>query len=300
MISPYTAGEAFALGCTSVIAIAIRLNMVQLALFSYSVLLGLFVGEIISLYILAVPLWLARSWIDDSQMTFKAYTRQDKLNYLRRFEEIVSSLSPRCVHCYELYSGSRRLALLRYLFHNNSCSTCDFRSQDQAFRPQLVTIIGTTYVVVSGGLEPKTLIGLFQLWLLIAIAFISVRQHLVPNVLTYPLLWGNLLASAFGLAVPIESAVIGAVVGYMGQWLILIISRFTIKQELVGYGSFMAGAAIGAMLGWEQGCLAIAFAYILKLGENMVRYRKLLGPTQLVPLGHWLVMSALSIGMLHG
>src|SRR5205085_3050887 len=81
----------------------------------------------------------------------------------------------------------------------------------------------------------------------------------LPDDITLPLLWAGLLAQilvpAFGLTepsfvVPLPTAVIGAVAGYLSLWSIYWIFKLVRGKEGMGYGDFKLLAALGAWLGW--------------------------------------------------
>ena len=66
-----------------------------------------------------------------------------------------------------------------------------------------------------------------------------------------PLLWVGLAVNLQGNTfTTLESAVIGAMTGYLSLWLIYQFHRFLTGREGMGYGDFKMLAAIGAWLGW--------------------------------------------------
>lgn len=55
-------------------------------------------------------------------------------------------------------------------------------------------------------------------WLLIAMTFIDADTQMLPDDLTFPLLWAGLLVNINGTFVPLQDAVIGAAAGYLALW----------------------------------------------------------------------------------
>lgn len=115
------------------------------------------------------------------------------------------------------------------------------------------------------------LAGLVLTSFLIALAFIDIDTQLLPDSLTYPLLWlGIFSALVFGPAsagdsahafpVDLRSSVIGAVAGYMSLWLVYHLFRLLTGKEGMGYGDFKLLAAIGAWLGWKMLLPTILFS----------------------------------------
>ena len=61
-----------------------------------------------------------------------------------------------------------------------------------------------------------------------------------------------LVSMAFGLFVPLASAVIGAIAGYLALWTIYWLFKLIRGKEGMGYGDFKLLAALGAWLGWPM------------------------------------------------
>ena len=110
-------------------------------------------------------------------------------------------------------------------------------------------VIGVVVAAAFGfGLE---LAGALVLtWSLIALAFIDLDTQLLPDDITLPLLWAGLLFALIGGLVPLESAVIGAIAGYLALWLVFWAFKLVTGKEGLGYGDFKLLAALGAWLGW--------------------------------------------------
>lgn len=89
-------------------------------------------------------------------------------------------------------------------------------------------------------------------WTLVALAVIDIDRHLLPDKITLPLLWAGLAVNLQGTVfTSLESAVIGAMAGYLSLWLIYQAHRLLTGREGMGYGDFKMLAAIGAWLGWK-------------------------------------------------
>jgi len=85
--------------------------------------------------------------------------------------------------------------------------------------------------------------------LLIALAGIDWHTTLLPDDLTFPLLWLGLAASVFTVFVPPHSAILGALVGYLSLWSVFHVFRLLTGKEGMGYGDFKLLAALGAWCG---------------------------------------------------
>lgn len=266
--------------------------MPDLLLFLYALIMGVLVGELVGFYQAVIIFWIERSWRE--QCAHDCLHEREKL--APRWSGVVdyaNHLLVACSGCGRIVQGYRRLALLNWLLHSGRCAGCGGRPENFQLWPQLIVTVLTVFVVMRQGLEPRMPLLLLQLWGWSAIAFISLRHQLIPDLLVFPLLWLSLLAAALGLSIPVEEAVTGAVVGYLVPLAIYHACRLILKREILGYGVFKAGAAIGAMLGgtWVLSALGLAFAF--KAGENMVRQGKVISENGLLPVGHWLALVAI-------
>ncbi|MGD9943078.1 MAG: A24 family peptidase, partial [Burkholderiaceae bacterium] len=86
--------------------------------------------------------------------------------------------------------------------------------------------------------------------IMVALTFIDIDTQLLPDDLTLPLLWLGLLFNLHEVFAPLDSAVVGAVAGYLSLWTIYWLFKLIRGKEGMGYGDFKLLAAIGAWLGW--------------------------------------------------
>ncbi len=88
-------------------------------------------------------------------------------------------------------------------------------------------------------------------WSLIALTMIDVDTQLLPDSITLPLLWIGLLVNIPGTFAPLNSALIGAIAGYLALWSVYWLFKLTTGKEGMGFGDFKLLSAIGAWLGWK-------------------------------------------------
>ena len=131
-------------------------------------------------------------------------------------------------------------------------------------------------------------------WTLIALALIDIDRHLLPDRITLPLLWAGLAVNLHGgVFTTLESAVIGAMAGYLSLWLIYHVHRLLTGREGIGYGDFKMLAAIGAWLGW----LMLPLVVLIAVGVHLVVATVLMKSGKLarhspVPFGPFLLVGA--------
>lgn len=132
---------------------------------------------------------------------------------------------------------------------------------------------------------------------LLLLAWIDAKTYLLPDAIVYPLLWLGLIANLDGLFVPLEQAVVGAVVGYVSFWLIAKGFALLMRREGMGHGDFKLLAAMGAWLGWTVLPILVVLAAIvgllMALGSAVVSKSNATGP---LPFGPSLAVAGALIG----
>ena len=86
---------------------------------------------------------------------------------------------------------------------------------------------------------------------LVALTFIDIDTQLLPDSITLPLVWAGLFFNVFATYTDLQSAVIGAIAGYLSLWAVYWGFKLTTGKEGMGYGDFKLLAALGAWLGWQ-------------------------------------------------
>ena len=85
-----------------------------------------------------------------------------------------------------------------------------------------------------------------------ALTGIDIDTQLLPDSITLPLLWAGLLVNMDAVFTPLDSAVIGAMAGYLTLWGVYWAFKITTGKEGMGYGDFKLLAALGAWFGWQS------------------------------------------------
>jgi len=134
---------------------------------------------------------------------------------------------------------------------------------------------------------------------LLMLAVIDLRTHLLPDVLTLPLLWGGLLFHAAYEPWGLDMAVLGAALGYVVLWLPSAGAKWCIGQALMGQGDAKLFAALGAWLGLAAlpGVFIVAaLGFVVTSGALMVLGRLARGTA--LPFGPWLALGGIVQGYL--
>ena len=155
-----------------------------------------------------------------------------------------------CPHCQHQITALENIPVVSYLVLRGKCSNCKAPISPRYPAIELLTGVLTALLVWKLGTGWQGLGGLFFLYSLVALTFIDADTQLLPDDLTYPLIWAGLLLNVNGTFVPLRDAVIGAAAGYLALWTIYWAYKLVRGREGMGYGDFKLLAALGAWMGW--------------------------------------------------
>lgn len=226
-------------------------------LWAGTALLGLSVGSFLNVVIHRVPLMLERQWKRECRELLELEAGESEP---ARFNLLVPR--SRCPHCGHRIGALENIPLLSYLVLRGRCRSCGTPIGLQYPMVELLTALLTLAVLWHFGPVPQALAGMFLTWCLIALSGIDLKIYILPDNITLPLLWLGLLLNWQGLFTDLESALFGAVAGYLSLWLLYHAFRLLTGKEGMGYGDFKLFAALGAWLGWQMLPLVIILAAI--------------------------------------
>ncbi|MBP1207007.1 leader peptidase (prepilin peptidase)/N-methyltransferase [Duganella sp. 1411] len=155
-----------------------------------------------------------------------------------------------CPHCHHQITALENIPVVSYLVLRGKCSNCKAPISPRYPAIELLTGVLSALLVWKLGTGWQGLGGLFFLYSLVALTFIDADTQLLPDDLTYPLIWAGLLLNVNGTFVPLRDAVIGAAAGYLALWTIYWAYKLVRGREGMGYGDFKLLAALGAWMGW--------------------------------------------------
>lgn len=214
-------------------------------------LLGLLIGSFLNVVIHRLPKMMERQWA----LEYAHYAAEQSGNALPQEQTAPFGLShPRsaCPHCQHAIRWYENIPVLSYLWLRGRCAGCKTRI---SLRYPLVELLtGALFALCAWrwGLSPTAGAWAVFCALLVALAGIDWDTTLLPDDLTYPLLWAGLLAAALQWTnVPLFAAVMGAVAGYLSLWSVYWAFKLATGKEGMGYGDFKLFAALGAWFGWQ-------------------------------------------------
>jgi leader peptidase (prepilin peptidase)/N-methyltransferase len=210
--------------------------------------LGLLVGSFLNVVIYRLPRMMEREWREQCAVLDAA---PDALAAVPgpRFNLVVPrSACPACGH---QISAMENIPVLSYLALRGHCSQCKTAISPRYPIVEAITGGLSAFVAWHFGFSFAALGALLFVWALIALTFIDFDTHLLPDSITQPLLWLGLLVNLNGTFATLNSAVIGAVAGYLALWSVYWLFKLATGKEGMGFGDFKLLAAIGAWLGWQ-------------------------------------------------
>ncbi|MEE4186654.1 MAG: A24 family peptidase [Gammaproteobacteria bacterium] len=238
--------------------------------------IGLLVGSFLNVVIYRLPIMLERSWREECQelLASQPAAAGSAVATAAERQARFNLLVPRsaCPGCGAPITAIQNIPVISWIFLRGRCAAC--RQPIPARYPaiELLTGLLSGVVIWHFGWNPAGWVVLPFLWTLIALTFIDIDHQLLPDDLTYPLLWAGLGLSALnsaGLlpaALPLpepEASVFGAIAGYLSLWSVYQVFRLVTGKEGMGYGDFKLLAALGAWLGYGMLPLVIMLSAVV-------------------------------------
>lgn len=264
--------------------------------FAISLLAGLFgllIGSFLNVVIYRVPKMMQRE-----SDNYVAVESGREAPHAERFNLMVPRSA--CPHCGHQITALENIPLVSWLVLRGKCSACQAPISPRYPAVELLTGLLSALLVWRLGSGWAGLAALFFLYSLIAMTFIDADTQLLPDDLTYPLLWAGLLVNLNGTFVPLHDAVVGAAAGYLALWSIYWLFKLATGKEGMGYGDFKLLAALGAWLGWAMLPTIILLSSVVGalVGIGLIVFARH-GRNNPIPFGPYLAAAGL-IAMLYG
>lgn len=228
-------------------------------LYGVTVLFGLMIGSFLNVVILRLPRIMELEWQRDCAELQEATngdgpppldsaTTDDKSKVEPFGLSRPASHCPACGHRIRPWEN---IPVVSYLALRGRCSACRARISPRYPLIETLTAVLSLVVVWQFGVTPQAAAALVFTWAMIALAVIDFDTQLLPDVITLPLLWLGLIFSLFGVFVDAETAIMGAIAGYLSLWTVFQLFRLLTGREGMGRGDFKLLALFGAWMGWQ-------------------------------------------------
>jgi leader peptidase (prepilin peptidase)/N-methyltransferase len=204
--------------------------------------LGLVVGSFLNVVIHRLPKMMEAQWQRDcAEFTEEAPFEAEKLS--------LAFPRSRCPHCDAEIKATQNIPVLSYLMLGGKCAACNLPISVRY--PFIETITALLWILcgLQFGVSDALAGAMLLTAILVVLTVIDLDHQLLPDSLTLPLLWIGLLINIDGTFVSLESAVLGAVFGYLCLWSVFWLFKIVTGKEGMGYGDFKLLAALGAWFG---------------------------------------------------
>lgn len=256
-------------------------------------LFGLLIGSFLNVVIYRIPRMMQRE-----SDNYVAHESGRELPHTDRFNLMVPRSS--CPHCGHQITALENIPVISWLVLRGKCSACKAPISPRYPLIELATGLLSGALVWTFGSGWMGLATLLFGYLLLAMTFIDFDTQLLPDDLTYPLLWLGLLVNLNGTFVPLRDAVIGAAAGYLALWSIYWLFKLATGKEGMGYGDFKLLAALGAWLGWAMLPTIILLSSVVGavVGISLIVFARH-GRDKPIPFGPYLAAAGL-IALFYG
>ena len=252
------------------------------------VVLSLMVGSFLNVVIHRLPKVLEHEWRGElAELNGQPPVSHPPYNLI-----VPRSQCPACEH---QISAFENIPIISYLALGGKCSACKAKISLRYPVVEALTGVLSGYIAWRYGMSWQTAAALFFAWSMIALAFIDLDTFYLPDNITLPLIWAGLLVNMARVFVDLQSAVIGAVAGYLLLWMVYWVYKFATGKEGMGYGDFKLLAAIGAWLGWKMLPLVILLSSFVGavVGISLIAFARH-GRNVPIPFGPYLVLGGLT------
>lgn len=204
--------------------------------------LGLVVGSFLNVVIHRLPKMMEAQWAQD----FADYRDEPAP------DEVPLSLAypgSQCPHCNTKIKAWQNIPVVSYALLRGHCASCEAPISLRYPLVEMVTALTWVVCGLSFGVSTALAGALLLTAGLIVLTAIDLDHQLLPDSLTLPLLWVGLLINMTGTFTSLESALLGAVFGYLSLWSVYWLFKIITGKEGMGYGDFKLLAALGAWFG---------------------------------------------------
>jgi len=221
-----------------------QLNASPSLLYSSTIILGLLIGSFLNVVIYRLPKMLEQDWKEQCSLLLEQTPPvNEKLT--------LSSPNSSCPTCQHAIKPWENIPVISYIFLQGRCSQCKSKISVRYPIIELATAILSLVTILYLGASLAGLFALFMTWTLISLTMIDADTQLLPDNMTLPLMWLGLILNTFNVFTSLESALWGAIFGYLSLWSIYQAFKLLTGKEGMGFGDFKLLAALGAWFGWQ-------------------------------------------------
>ena len=155
-----------------------------------------------------------------------------------------------CDHCRNPISIYENIPVVSFILLKGKCSSCNESIPGQYLIIELASGLAGLGLFFKFGLTYEAIPFYLLIYALLALSFIDLNNKILPDQITFPLIWLGLLTNLVFSFIPLADAVLGAILGYLSLWAVFWIYNLVTNKEALGFGDFKLLAAVGAWFGF--------------------------------------------------
>jgi leader peptidase (prepilin peptidase)/N-methyltransferase len=209
-------------------------------------ILGLLIGSFLNVVIYRLPKMMERQWAAECAELSEKHPQQEEAPF--------NLMVPRsrCPHCAHQIRWFENVPVVSYLALGGKCASCKAPISPRYPLVEVATGALFFFCVWQWGATMTGATWCVFAAALLALALIDWDTTLLPDDITLPLLWLGLVAASLRwIPVDLNSALWGAIAGYLSLWSVYWAFKLVTGKEGMGYGDFKLFAALGAWFGWQ-------------------------------------------------
>ena len=218
-------------------------------------ILSLLIGSFLNVVILRYPIMLFRSWLIDSKDLRENLPEHSALNDLDSAYTL-SKPASHCPRCQSPVKAWQNIPILSYILLKGKCSGCAEHGKETKISIrypliELATGLLSLALLIKFPFSIQLAAMLVFTWSLVTMSMIDIDHQILPDTMTLSLMWLGLLLNIDHTFVDLQSAVIGAMAGYLSLWSVYWLFKLATGKDGMGFGDFKLLAALGAWFGWQ-------------------------------------------------
>lgn len=254
-------------------------------------LLGALVGSFLNVVIHRLPIMMERQWRQQC-IEINPPTLATEPNGETPYN--LAQPGSSCPHCGHKIRPWENIPVISYLMLRGKCSGCGVHISLRYPIIETVTALLSGFAAWHFGFGWESAAAIVLTWVLISLTVIDLDHQLLPDSITLPFLWVGLALNLSGTVTDINSAVVGAIAGYLALWSVYWGFKLATGKEGMGYGDFKLLALLGAWMGWQMLPLVILLSSlvgaVIGIGLILLRGRDHNIP---IPFGPYLAIAGL-------
>jgi len=204
-----------------------------------------------------------------------------------------------CPSCKEQIKWYDNIPFLSFIFLKGKCRNCSNKISSQYFLVEFISAISFVIIYHLYGISVTTLLLIILSIFFIIIFFIDLKHFIIPNELTFPLMFigfvksfePNLNQTIFPNYI---NSLIGGVFGYLIIWLIIFFYKKVRNKEGMGLGDAKLMAVVGFWFGWASIPFTIFISSFVALIFNVPSLlKKNKNMTTQIPFGPYIIIGCI-------